>query len=368
MDELISLFCGCFPGISKTPILKINNAKFKILKLLGEGGFSYVYLVEASNGGKYALKKIRCPYGSTETVKSAINEINNYNEFHSPYIIRSIDSSIIEEKDGSKTIYILLPFFEKGSLQDLIVDLVINNQKVKEIDAIRTFIGIARGLQAMHRHSNNVNVNKNKKINYRDIIKSTTGGISLETLEINNSDAFINSGNDDGNDNDNDYMPYSHRDLKPANVMISKDGIPVLCDLGSCSKARIHIKNRNEAMKLQDLAAEVCTLPYRAPELLDVSSNCFITEKTDIWSLGCLLFAILFGTSPFEKEEAESGASMSLAISSGSYSIPNNNSYSKDIIELIKSCLNVEATSRPDIEEVLSKSLEIQTKLEQQRL
>ena len=47
----------CFPG---SPRLTINNRSFKILRLLGEGGFSYVYLVQDNTGQLYALKKIRC--------------------------------------------------------------------------------------------------------------------------------------------------------------------------------------------------------------------------------------------------------------------------------------------------------------------
>ena len=33
----------------------------------------------------------------------------------------------------------------------------------------------------------------------------------------------------------------------------------------------------------------------RAPELFEVPSNCTITAKTDVWSLGCPLYAAAFG-------------------------------------------------------------------------
>lgn len=48
---------SCFPS---SPNLTINHRSFKILRLLGEGGFSYVYLVQDTSGALYALKKIRC--------------------------------------------------------------------------------------------------------------------------------------------------------------------------------------------------------------------------------------------------------------------------------------------------------------------
>lgn len=40
-----------------------------------------------------------------------------------------------------------------------------------------------------------------------------------------------------------------------------------------------------------------CTTP-RAPELFEVPSNCTITAKTDVWSLGCSLYAAAFGVFP----------------------------------------------------------------------
>jgi serine/threonine protein kinase len=45
------------------------------MKLLGEGGFSYVYLAEDLESGRlFALKKIRCPLGS-DSVREALKEV-----------------------------------------------------------------------------------------------------------------------------------------------------------------------------------------------------------------------------------------------------------------------------------------------------
>ncbi len=45
------------------------------------------------------------------------------------------------------------------------------------------------------------------------------------------------------------------------------------------------------------LYALVCDFA-RAPELFEVPSNCVITVKTDMWSLGCSVYAAAFGGSP----------------------------------------------------------------------
>ena len=39
----------------------------------------------------------------------------------------------------------------------------------------------------------------------------------------------------------------------------------------------------------------ILSIPLRAPELFEVPSECVITAKSDIWSLGCTLFAAAFG-------------------------------------------------------------------------
>ena len=43
-------------------------------------------------------------------------------------------------------------------------------------------------------------------------------------------------------------------------------------------------------------------MPYRPPELFDPAIDMVLDCRTDIWSLGCLLFAWWYGYSPFESE------------------------------------------------------------------
>ena len=42
----------------------------------------------------------------------------------------------------------------------------------------------------------------------------------------------------------------------------------------------------------------------RAPELFDMPSRFALDERVDVWSLGCLLYFLCYGVSPFERVSA----------------------------------------------------------------
>lgn len=111
-------------------------------------------------------------------------------------------------------------------------------------------------------------------------------------------------------------------------------------------RARIEIATRQQALLEQDIAAEHSTMPYRAPELFDVKTGTTLDEKVDIWSLGCTLFAVAYGYSPFETD----GVSIAMAVLSGRYKHPAG--YSERVTKLIDAMLVPEPSKRPDIQKV----------------
>jgi len=125
------------------------------LTLYLQGGFSYVYLVQdSSNEALYALKKIRCPFGQ-ESVAQAMKEVEAYALFSPhPNIIHSVDYCVSADRSdpGAKTVYILLPYYRRGNLQDIINANLVNHTKFPERRLMVLFLGVCKALKAMHNY------------------------------------------------------------------------------------------------------------------------------------------------------------------------------------------------------------------------
>ena len=83
-----------------------------------------------------------------------------------------------------------------------------------------------------------------------------------------------------------------HRDLKPENVLVTQDLQLRVSDFGSA-------KILNPDAASSDVASFVGTAEYTSPELLNSRRTC---PKSDIWALGCILFQLTFGRTPFRSK------------------------------------------------------------------
>ena len=84
--------------------------------------------------------------------------------------------------------------------------------------------------------------------------------------------------------NENNIM---HRDIKPENILIH-DGVLKVADFGFCKP----LEDR-DGMAETMLGSPI----YMAPEVLKGE---MYTIKADVWSLGVVLYRMVFGVCPFE--------------------------------------------------------------------
>ncbi|CAM4532586.1 unnamed protein product [Lepidochelys kempii] len=83
--------CACARGS-----LSIEGQRYLLLQRLGEGGFSYVDLVEGLQDGRfYALKRILCH--DKEDYQEALHEVEMHGLFEHPNILRLEAHCMVEK-------------------------------------------------------------------------------------------------------------------------------------------------------------------------------------------------------------------------------------------------------------------------------
>jgi serine/threonine kinase 16 len=312
----------------------INDNRFRIIRQIGEGGFAFVYLVKdvnatsssgpssgaaakikskhpscVSDDGMYAVKKVLIQ--TREQLDLVRDEIRVSSLFKHENLLPLLDHAIIAVKgpQGSwnHEAYLLFPVHLGGTLFDNAMVMQSKKEFYPTLTVLQIFRQVCAGLKLMHSHD----------------------------------------------------PPYAHNDVKPGNVLLThRKGQPplaILMDFGSARLASREIRSRSEALQLQEWAAEHCSAPYRAPELWDCPSHADIDERTDVWSLGCTLYAIMYNVSPFEYALGESGGSLQLAVVNAQIKWPPGPDppYPEALHQFVVWMLQPQPTVRPHIDDVI---------------
>ncbi|KAI6660426.1 Serine/threonine-protein kinase 16-like [Oopsacas minuta] len=276
--------------------LQVGEVNYRVVRRIGEGAFSFVDLVADPTGRQLALKRIEIAYEEQEN--AVLHEISIHQKLTHPNILSLLNHDFLKRSNNSQEARLVFPYYSRGTIQNWIDPNVREgaDQKVldkKQLLIITLSISICNGLEYMH---------------------------SLTP-------------------------PLAHRDLKPDNVLLPDDmSHAVLMDLGSVREAEVRINNRQEALVLQERAAQESTATFRAPELFDCPSPGLITAKTDVWSLGCTIYTMAYGEPPFD------GTVMSTL--SGRLCIPTaqrGGRYSQGFGELLRWILALDPDIRPGV-------------------
>ncbi|MBI3098335.1 MAG: protein kinase [Planctomycetes bacterium] len=214
------------------PLPKVHG--YILLKKLGEGGMGHVYKgIQLTMDRPVAIKILKASYAKTpKFVNMFLSEARAAAKLNHPNIVLAID---VQGKDG--VYYFAMEFVDGPRVADLLERGGALDQK----RAAQIVLQITRALEHAHKH-----------------------GIV-------------------------------HRDIKPQNIMLTKDGIAKLCDLGL---AKI-MRRDPSATAMGDILG---TPSYIAPEQVKSSED--VDTRTDIYSLGASFYHMVTGSPPFTAASA----------------------------------------------------------------
>lgn len=146
-------------------------------------------------------------------------------------------------------------YMQRGNLQDEINRCVVEHTRIPEASVVQWFRELCGAVEHMHTHRVGDSTGDHT---------SEDTSMPLMQAESEYTAAQTPSG----------LMPFAHRDIKPGNVMIDRErNSVILMDFGSTVPARVSVQTRQQALEIQDEAAENSTMPYRAPELVSEDSE-----------------------------------------------------------------------------------------------
>ncbi|XP_078109803.1 dual specificity protein kinase Ttk [Sander vitreus] len=267
--------------------ITIKGKQFFILKMIGRGGSSKVYQVLDHKKQLFAVKYVDLEEADAQTVESYKNEIQHLNH------LQQYSDQIIKLYDYEITNSYIYMLMECGNLD---LNTWLRNRKT---------------------------VNPHERMFYWKNM--------LEAVHTIHKHGIV------------------HSDLKPANFVIVNASLKLI-DFGIANSIQPDVTS---IMK----DSQVGTLNYMPPEAIrDPSSkagkaNSKISTKGDVWSLGCILYCMTYGKTPFQSITNQIAKMHAIIDPSHRVEFPDISE--KDLLDVLKRCLVRNPRERISIAELL---------------
>jgi len=217
------------------------GGRYTVLRQIGSGGMGAVYEAEGSDGERYAVKVINPDLAgrSAAAVRRFVREARTTMRIDNPHVVRVFDADT-DPDEGLP--YIVMELMRGEDLNDLISE---HGALEPEIIA-RLFVHACRGLAAAH------------------------------------------------------AVGVVHRDIKPANLFLHESphsSIELkICDFGIAKW--IEGAGREITSELTETGCVIGSPEYMSPEQTKGAKR--LDARSDVWSLGIVLYKALAGTTPWE--------------------------------------------------------------------
>jgi len=215
--------------------------RYRLLERIGEGGMAVVYMAEQAEPirRKVALKIIKLGMDTKQVIARFEAERQALAMMDHPHIAKVLDAGATETGR---------PYFVMELVRGVSITEYCDKNSLRTKDRLKLFIQVCNAVQHAHQ---------------KGII---------------------------------------HRDLKPSNVMVAqRDGVPVpkVIDFGIAKATNQRLTEKTLFTRYAHL---IGTPAYMSPEQAELS-DLDVDTRTDIYSLGVLLYELLTGATPFGEEE-----------------------------------------------------------------
>ncbi|KAG7444257.1 kinase-like protein [Guyanagaster necrorhizus] len=277
--------------------------QYESLDVIGNGSFGIIRKVRRKTDGLiFARKELDFERMNERDRKQIVAEVNILKDLHHDHIVRYHDRHV--DRDAG-ILYIIMEYCGGGDLSNIIKQALKHNRPIPEDTIWNYFMQI---LLALH-HCHHPNANGHGR-----------------------------SGSTGSTDGDKERRAQIlHRDLKPDNVFLDESGAVKLGDFG-LSKALAQASFAN---------TYVGTPYYMSPELMQEKAY---DSKSDIWSLGCLIYELCALKPPFH--EAKTHSELSILIRNGRVP-PLPKGYSQSLSGIIRAMLSLNPAMRPSAAQLL---------------